>query len=149
MKKAIKTIFFTAFALIGAALFGVLACQNPPASDNTAAVAEAYSVYDLLTPKIISFYEENISQKPIVSSIREQKLERMAAALNIDVKKMTAVILIQDLAARTNKQVDLKTLASMKDGQLFKTAKGYANDYLSTLSEEEKQELEAKFKGKQ
>lgn len=98
-------------------------------------------VYDLLTPELIEIYEREIACEKVVSQKTESQLARSAERLSVDVKKLKAIILLQDLAGRVNKDVSLDTLAKMNEVKLFGFFKQCGEAYLSTQSDERRAEL--------
>ncbi|MEG2540799.1 MAG: hypothetical protein RSB59_03385 [Clostridia bacterium] len=109
------------------------------------AFAAQRDIYTLINPNLIEFYETNIAKEKILSGVSPQKLQRMAEQLEISVAKLNAVIMLHDLICRQGENIDLKTVASMTDGEMFKTAKKYVMSFIATLSEAEKADLDAKF----
>ncbi len=101
------------------------------------------SVYDLLTPELISMYEREISLCPIVGNKPEAFLERTAQNLGISTAKLKAVMLLQDLAARLDENVSLSHLAAMSDLELIVYAKERATTYANTLAPERREQLKS------
>lgn len=99
-----------------------------------------------VTPELIGTYEENIAKEPFVSEASPAKLRRLSRRLSVSEQKLKALMLLQDLAARSGDNVSLEELAALGDSDLIKTAKRYMEAYGETLSEEERESLKAKFK---
>lgn len=99
-----------------------------------------------VTPELIGTYEENIAKEPFVSEASPAKLRRLSRRLSVSEQKLKALMLLQDLAARSGDNVSLEDLAALGDSDLIKTAKRYMEAYGETLSEEERESLKAKFK---
>lgn len=99
-----------------------------------------------VTPELIGTYEENIAKEPFVSEASPAKLRRLSRRLSVSEQKLKALMLLQDLAARSGDKVSLEDLAALGDSDLIKTAKRYMEAYGETLSEEERESLKAKFK---
>lgn len=103
-------------------------------------------IFDLLSPELIKVYEENVSRAPVVSDISPARLKRMAQKYGCGEKKMCALVVVRDMAARAGGSVSLAELSRESDLALVKRAKQYADVYIETLSDAEKKDLEAKFK---
>ncbi|MDE7281421.1 MAG: hypothetical protein K2N36_06745, partial [Ruminiclostridium sp.] len=103
-------------------------------------------VYDLLTDELIQTYETEIAGETIVSDKSASQLKRIADRLNISVEKLRAIMLLQDLAGKTGRNVSLSELADMSDIKLFTLLKDCGDDYMSTLTPERRAELEQKLK---
>lgn len=99
-----------------------------------------------VTPELIGTYEENIAKEPFVSEASPAKLRRLSRRLSVSEQKLKALMLLQDLAARSGDNVSLEDLAALGDSDLIKTVKRYMEAYGETLSEEERESLKAKFK---
>ena len=139
--KAFRTalLFVLAFAMI----LGAMCCTF---CNNDIPTAEAYgTIYDMLSPELISIYETEIAGEPIVSKLGDAKLQRTADRLEITVAKLKAIMLLQDLCARVGEDITLSRLATMKDFALIKLAKEQAEKYAATLPETRRSELKEKF----
>ena len=104
-------------------------------------------VYDMLNPNLIEMYENEIAGEQIVSDKSAAQLERTANRLGISIEKLKAIMLLQDLAGKTGRNASLSELAQMNDLKLLGYFKQCAKDYLSTLPEDRRAELEQMFKG--
>ncbi len=104
-------------------------------------------IFDLLSPELIKVYEDNVAHTPVVSDISPAKLKRMAEKYGCGEKKMCALIVVRDMAARVGGSVTLAELSGESDLALIKRAKQYADIYSATLTDDEKRDLENKFKG--
>lgn len=128
--------------------------QCPPAYSQTCAQAECSAlaredddgIFGLLSPELIAVYEENVAHAPVVSDISPAKLRRMAQKYGCGEKKMCALVVVRDMAARAGGSVTLAELSEESDLALIKRAKQYVDIYAATLSDEEKHDLENKFK---
>jgi len=109
-------------------------------------LCSAREIYDVLTPELIAMYEREISGKKILSDMSEKRLQRSAEKLGISISKMRAVILLQDLASRSGKNVSVSELAAMNEFKFIGYVKTCADDYLATLPEERQQELKQMLK---
>lgn len=98
-------------------------------------------VYDILTPELVEMYEREIAGESIVSDKTASQLERSAGRLGVDVNKLKALMLLQDLASKVNKDISLSELSAMNDMKLLGFFKQCAEDYMSTLPEERREEL--------
>ena len=98
-------------------------------------------VYDILTPELVEMYEREIAGESVVSNKTQAQLERSAGRLNIDISKLKAVMLLQDLASKVDRDMSLNDLASMNDIKLLGFFKQCADVYLATLPEERQAEL--------
>lgn len=154
MKKIFTTVLsgLVCIIAVAAATTGMLYDKNVENKTsnrsycNTVAQAESRGIYDFITPKVIEFYEQNISRSVILSDMKPQKLARMCKKFNVDEGKLKAIILLQDLSVRTGERLDIKQLAAMSDADLIKEAKNRVQAYAATLSDAEKEELKSKFK---
>lgn len=99
-----------------------------------------------ITPEFIALYEEKVAHADVVTGMSEAELSLAADNLGIDVRKMKALLLLQDLVSRTSRPVPVSVLADMSDGDLLRLARKSAKAYASSLSESEREELKAEFK---
>lgn len=118
-------------------------CTAVPA-DQT--VASAAGLTDMVTPKIVGFYEEKIAGEPFISSMSEGTRTRLKDTYDVNDTRLNALLILEDLGARTGKPQNLRELSQMSDNRLFSTGKTLINAYSATLSDEEKDELKAGFK---
>lgn len=109
-------------------------------------VCDAKSVYNLITPKIVEFYETEIANEAVLSNKTDAQLKRTAKALSIDIDKTRAIILLQDFASRTGDSVNLSTLAKMNELKLLSFAKDRAEIYLKDLPPERVEYLKSTLK---
>lgn len=98
-------------------------------------------VYEMLTPELVEMYEREIAGEPVVSQKTTAQLARLAQRYNIEVNKLKAIMLLQDLAGKVNRDISLAELAAMNEMKLFAFFKQCGDEYLSTQSEERKAEL--------
>lgn len=104
-------------------------------------------VYDVLTPELIEMYEREIAGESIISNKTPSQLERSAGRLGVELSKLRALMLIQDLASKADSDISLNELASMNDMKLLAFAKQCAEKYASGLSEERREELKKMISG--
>ncbi len=142
MKLLIKnsTVFMLAVIAIAACAFAVFDFD-----DAERRYCEA-GVYDLLNDNLIDMYESEIAGERIVSDKSASQLKRTADRLGISAEKLKAIMLLQDLAGKTGRNASLSELAQMGDLKLLGYFKQCAKEYLATLPEERRAELEQKFK---
>lgn len=123
--------------------------ENATASTEISALAAGLlpdSVYDRITPEMIELYEKEIAGEKFLSDAHPAKLVKLAGKLGVGLQKLKALMVLQDLAARTGENFKLTDLAAMGDADLIKTAKRCCKAYGDTLTDERKSELKAKFK---
>ncbi len=106
----------------------------------------AAGIYDKLTPELISLYEREVALSPIVSGRSEAQLDRMAQQAHISVGKLKAVLIIQDLAAKTGRTDSISSLAAKSDLDLLLYAKDVAMTYADSLPSGRRDELKSKLK---
>lgn len=99
-----------------------------------------------ITPEFIALYENKVARANVVTGMSEAELSLAADRLGIEVRKMKALLLLQDLVSRTSKPIPVSVLADMSDGDLLRLARKSAKAYASSLSESEREELKAEFK---
>ena len=104
-------------------------------------------VYDILTPELVEMYEREIAGESVVSHKTQSQLERSAGRLGVELSKLKALMLIQDLASKADSDISLDELASMSDIKLLGFAKQCAEKYMSGLSEERREELKKMISG--
>ena len=98
-------------------------------------------VYDMLTPELVEMYEREIAGESVVSNKTAAQLERSASRLGVDLNKLKALMLLQDLASKVDRDISLSELAAMSDIKLFGFFKQCADDYMSTLPEARRDEI--------
>ena len=132
-----RNIYMTAFAVIAIAI-SVFAVFD--FNDAERRLCDA-GVYDMLTPELVETYEREIAGESVVSGKTQAQLVRAASRLKIEINKLKAIMLLQDLAGRVNKDISLDELAAMNDIKLLSLLKQYGDEYLSTLTDERRAEL--------
>ena len=132
-----RNLYFTAFAVIAIAL-SVFAVFD--FNDAERRLCDA-GVYDMLSPELVEIYEREIAGQSIVSSKTQAQLDRAAGRIGIDINKLKAIMLLQDLAGRVNRDISLDELAAMSDIKLLGFFKQCGDEYLATLTEERRSEL--------
>ena len=86
-------------------------------------------------------YEREIAGESVVSDKTQAQLKRMAGRLSVDLNKLKALMLLQDLAGMVNRDISLEELAAMNDMKLFAFFRQCGEEYLSTVPDERKEEL--------
>lgn len=109
-------------------------------------VCEAFSVYDMISPKIIDFYETEIAEEKVVSSKSAKQIENIANRYKISVKKAQGVLLVYDFCNRTGGGADFPDIVQMSESKVISLVKARAKVYESTISKEKKNELKSKAK---
>ena len=104
-------------------------------------------VYDMLTPELVEMYEREIAGESVVSHKTQSQLERSAGRLGVEVNKLKALMLLQDLASKVDSDISLNDLAAMNDMKLLGFAKQCADKYMSGLSDERREELKKMISG--
>lgn len=141
--KNLKTYVLSAALVLAIIAAGALAIFDMNSASRRYCNA---GVYDKLTPELIEIYETEIANEQILSDKSQAQLERSANRLGISVEKLKAIMLLQDLAAKTGRNTSLSDLAEMNEIKLLGYCKQCADDYLKTLTPERKSELEQKLK---
>ena len=98
-------------------------------------------VYDMLNDELIELYEREIAGENVVTGKSQAQLERTANKLGVDVKKLKAIMLLQDFAAMTGRNISLSELAVTSDMKLLALFKQCGEEYLNTLPEARRAEL--------
>ena len=132
-----RNLYLTAFAVIAIAI-SVFAVFD--FNDAERRLCDA-GVYEMLTPELVETYEREIAGESVVSGKTQAQLDRAASRLKIDVNKLKAIMLLQDLAGRVNRDISLDELAAMNDMKLLGLLKQCGDEYLSTLTDERRAEL--------
>ena len=141
MKKVIKII---GLAVLFFAIFNVV-CDNS-ATKNLRNICEAFSVFDMVSPKIIDFYESEIAGEKVVSDKSEKQIENIAQKYSISDKKAQGGLIVYDFCKRTGGGMDFPTIAKMSDGKIIALVKARAKVYEQSISEEKKTDLKRKSK---
>ena len=135
MKRKIYGLMMIAVVAIALSVYAVYDFGNAERR-----LCEA-GVYDLLNDELIDMYEREIAGEAIVSAKSTAQLERTANKLGIELNKLKAIMMLQDLASKTGNAVSLSELAEMSDIKLFGFFKQCGEAYLDTLPEARRQEL--------
>ncbi len=138
MNKTYVYAFFAACLL----LFAMWFMQIP----NSANVADAYDVEDLVSDDVVLFYEKSIAEENFITGISPFRKQRMCETYSVSEKKLNALLILQDLGARIGEKQNLNDLAKMNDRQLSAYGKKVVITYISTLSDERKMELKQEWK---
>lgn len=109
-------------------------------------LCDAAGIYDMLNDDLVKLYEKEIAGDKVVTGASGAQLERNAKRFNVDVQKLKAIMLLQDFAAKSGRNVSIAELAAMNDLKLISYFKQCAVDYLSTLPQERQEELTRMFK---
>lgn len=138
MNRAKISVIFLSLLLLGVCAMGTTKLLS-----STEEPAYGGSVYDMLTPELISLYEREIALCPVVSNKSAAMLERTAQSLGISTAKLKTIMLLQDLAAKLGEDVSLSRLAEMSDMELLIYAKDRGAAYANSLSPKRREELKS------
>lgn len=141
MKKVVKIIVLTVLFF---AIFNVVCDKS--ATKNQSDICEAFSVFDMVSPKIVDFYESEIAGETVVSDKSAKQIENIAQKYSISDKKVQGVLIAYDFCKRTGGGIDFPTIAKMSDGNIIALVKARAKVYEQTISEEKKADLKRKSK---
>ena len=141
MKKIIKIV---GLAVLFFAIFNVVCGVST--SKNQRDICKAFSVFDMVSPKVIEFYETEIAGEKVVSNKSEKQIENIAQKYSISDKKAQGVLLIYDFCKRTGGGFDFPTIAKMSDGKIIVLAKERGKVYEKSISDEKKADLKRKSK---
>lgn len=141
MKKIIKIV---GLAVLFFAIFNVVCGVST--QKNQRDIGKAFSVFDMVSPKVIEFYETEIAGEKVVSNKSEKQIENIAQKYSISDKKAQGVLLIYDFCKRTGGGIDFPTIAKMSDGKIIALAKERGKVYEQSISEEKKADLKRKSK---
>ena len=141
MKKIIKIV---GLAVLFFAIFNVVYSVSTP--KNQRDIGKAFSVFDMVSPKVIEFYETEIAGEKVVSNKSEKQIENIAQKYSISDKKAQGVLLIYDFCKRTGGGIDFPTIAKMSDGKIIALVKERGKVYEQSISEEKKADLKRKSK---
>lgn len=115
-------------------------------NDDDKNVCKAISVFDMVSPKIIDFYESEIAGEKVVSDKSAKQIENIAQKYSISDKKAQGVLIVYDFCKRTGGGMDFPTIAKMTDGKIIALVKARAKVYEQSISEEKKADLKRKSK---
>lgn len=138
-----KTKKLFCMALLIASAFLIAASAAQPEREG---VCEAFSVYDMVSPTVIDFYESEIAGEKVVSQKSTKQLENVAQKYGISVKKAQGVLIVYDFCKRTGGGVDFPTISVMSDGKVISLVKARAKVYEQSITPEKKSELKRKSK---
>ncbi len=110
-----------------------------------ASECSASGILDRLTPELIGAYEREVANEAIVSGKSAAQLKKMSEMLGVEVQRVKAAIILQDLAGRVGEPRSLSSIAGMNDVNMLLFAKECGEKYLATLSEQRRAELKAVF----
>lgn len=141
MKATAKFVCMaTVLAIVAAVLAGVFVASLEDG------VCEAFSVYDMISPRIIEFYETEIAEEKVVSSKSAKQIENIANRYAISVKKAQGVLIVYDFCNRTGGGVDFPSIAQMSESKVISLVKKRVKVYESSITEEKKNDLKVKAK---
>ncbi len=103
-------------------------------------VAKA-SIFDKMTPQMVDFFETKIAQDKILSSMKQQKIDKMMQSFNISKNKLFSMIALQFVAQKNGKNLNLNELAHTDDFKFLKIAQQEFSAYLSSLPNEQRTEI--------
>lgn len=141
MKKVVKIIVLTVLFF---AIFNVVCDKST--TKNQSDICEAFSVFDMVSPKVVEFYESEIAGEKVVSDKSAKQIENIAQKYSISDKKAQGVLIVYDFCKRTGGGMDFPTIAKMSDGKIVALVKARAKVYEQSVSEEKKADLKRKSK---
>ena len=135
-----------AFVLFGCVFANAAAKSGQERCDETKDknVCDAGSIFDMITPEIVAFYENEIAGEKVLSNKTDAQLAGIANRYNISVAKAKGVIVTYDFANRTGGGIDFPSIAKMSDMKMLAFVKGRAEIYMSDFTNEQKEELKQK-----
>lgn len=138
-----------AFVLFGCVFANAAAKSGQERCDETKDknVCDAGSIFDMITPEIVAFYENEIAGEKVLSNKTDAQLAGIAKRYNISVAKAKGVIVTYDFANRTGGGIDFPSIAKMSDMKMLAFVKGRAEIYMSDFTNEQKEELKKKGDG--
>lgn len=107
-------------------------------------VCDGASVLDILSPKVIDFYESEIAHNKVVTSKSDEWLERVGTRYDISVQKVKAVLVVQNFCKLCGEEKTFSELAKCSDYELFSIVKEHVEVYLNTLDDTQKEGLKQK-----
>lgn len=109
-------------------------------------ICKAFSVFDMVSPRVIEFYESEIAGERVVSDKSEKQIENIAQKYSISVKKAQGILLVYDFCKRTGGGIDFPTIAKMSDGKIIALTKERGKVYEKSISEGKRADLKRKSK---
>lgn len=104
-------------------------------------VADAAGLYSLLTPKIVTFYEQEIAKEAVLSDKSDDNLRAVAARYGIEVDKAKCAIVLFDLANRTGGGVTFPEIARMSEFKMLAFARQRGMIFSQNLPQQERDRL--------
>lgn len=143
---SVTLLLALAFVLFGCVFANAAAKSGQERYDETKDknVCEAGSVFDLLTPKVVEFYENEIAGEKVLSDKSDAQLASIAKRYDITVQKARGVIIVYDFANRTGGGADFPDIAKMNEIKMLSFVKERADVFTADFSKEQKEELKQK-----
>lgn len=107
-------------------------------------VCEAGSIFDMITPEVVAFYENEIAGEKVLSNKTDAQLTGIAKRYDISVAKAKGVIVTYDFANRTGGGIDFPSIAKMSDMKMLAFVKDRTEIYTAEFTKEQKEELKQK-----
>lgn len=128
-------------AVFGAADFEAAAELAPRPAEGESAFAaylEKGEIYDIVKDEYIVFYETYFSKQPVVTNISARRMERLTTVYACSLKKMQAMLLLENLLSLNGKTTTLSALTDLTPGEALALATTETKAYLARLSDEER-----------
>lgn len=107
-------------------------------------VCSAGSIFDMITPEVVAFYENEIAGEKVLSNKTDAQLAGIAKRYDISVAKAKGVIVTYDFAKRTGGGIDFPSIAKMSDMKMLAFVKDRTEIYTAEFTKEQKEELKQK-----
>lgn len=107
-------------------------------------VCNGAGVLDILSPKVIEFYESEIAHGKVVTNKSEEWLDRVGTRYGISAQKVRAVLVVQDFCGLCGEKKTFAELAKCPDYELLAIVKDHVDGYLNALDDERKEQLKQK-----
>lgn len=143
---SVSLLVVLAFVLFGCVYVNAATKSGQERCDKTKDknVCDAGSAFDLLTPKVVEFYEKEIAGEKVLSQKTDAQLASIAKRYDITVQKARVVIVVYDFANRTGGGADFPDIAKMNEMKMFSFVKERGDVFMADFSKEQKEELKQK-----
>lgn len=103
-------------------------------------------LFDLITPDLIGFYETYFAKEAIITGLKSQKLDRLTETYSVSRNKLYTLLIIQNVCNKNGGKITLSRLSEMSNGELIRLAKSQFEQYIESLSDDERNIISQKFK---
>jgi len=107
--------------------------------------ASAKDIFDIVTPELIEFFEQNFAKSNIITGLKPQRVQKLMKAYGVSENKLYTLIALQFICKQNGKKMTLTSLSKMSVGEIVALSRDEFTNYYNNLSEEERAQINQNF----